>query len=47
VDAAQMLNFGMDMTPLIEDTSLDVNEYAQQHIRRFADEVSARLDKLS
>jgi LmbE family N-acetylglucosaminyl deacetylase len=47
VDAAQMLNFGMDLTPLIKDTSLDVNQYAQEHIRRFADEVSARLGKLS
>ena len=47
VDTAQMLNFGMDLTPLIEDPSLDVNEYAQERIRRFADEVSARLGKLS
>ena len=47
VDTAQMLNFGMDLTPLIEDPSLDVNQYAQERIRRFADEVSARLGKLS
>jgi LmbE family N-acetylglucosaminyl deacetylase len=47
VDAAQMLNFGMDLTPLIENPKLDPIEFTQEHIRRFASEVSARLGKLS
>jgi LmbE family N-acetylglucosaminyl deacetylase len=46
VDAAQMLNFGMDLTPLIVDVSIDPGQFVQDHIRRFASEVSARVAKL-
>ncbi|MBI3666550.1 MAG: PIG-L family deacetylase [Acidobacteria bacterium] len=46
VDAARMINFGMDLTPLIAEPSLDINEFLQQHIRRFAADVSSRLAKL-
>lgn len=46
VDTAQMINFGMDLTPLITDASLDPGEFVQEHIRRFASEVSARMAKL-
>ena len=46
VDTAQMINFGMDLTPLITDASLDPGEFVQEHIRRFASEVSARVAKL-
>jgi LmbE family N-acetylglucosaminyl deacetylase len=46
VDAAQMINFGMDMTPLIEDPSLEPGRFVQDHILRFAEEVRARLAKL-
>jgi len=46
VDTAQGLNFGMDMTPLIKDTKLDVEEYVQGFIRRFSLEVSERFKKL-
>jgi LmbE family N-acetylglucosaminyl deacetylase len=47
VDAAQLINFGMDLTPLIENTSIDPMEFALAHIRRFEDDVRARLTKLS
>jgi LmbE family N-acetylglucosaminyl deacetylase len=47
VDAAEMLNFGMDLTALIENDGLDPLEYALAHIRRFEDEVRERLTRLS
>lgn len=47
VDAAQMISFAMDLTPLAADPALDPAEYAQEHIRRFASEVKERLAKLS
>lgn len=47
VDVAQSVSFAMDLTPLIEDDSLDPHEYVQGFIRRFAEDVSARVKKLS
>lgn len=47
VDVATGMNFGMDLTPLIKDTSLDVQAYAQSFIDRFAQEVQQRLQSLS
>lgn len=46
VDAAQGLNFGMDMTPLLEDPDLDPAEFVQGFIRRFSGEVADRIKKL-
>ena len=46
VDTAEMINFGMDLTPLIEDPSLDPGGFVQAHISRFAEEVRARFTKL-
>jgi LmbE family N-acetylglucosaminyl deacetylase len=45
VDAAQMINFGMDLTPLIHDEKLDPAEYIGGFVRRFADDVNARVKK--
>lgn len=45
-DVAQAMNFGMDLTPLIHDAGLDVNEFFQTALQRFGDEVAARLAKL-
>jgi LmbE family N-acetylglucosaminyl deacetylase len=47
VDAAQMINFAMDLTPLAADETLDPAAYVQQLIARFAAEVEAKLAKLS
>lgn len=44
-DATTQLNFAMDMTPLVKDTSMDVAEFALGHIKRFEDEVAARVGK--
>jgi len=47
VDAAQMLNFAMDLTPLVENPDLDPTVYVESYINRFRDEVRVRISKLS
>jgi LmbE family N-acetylglucosaminyl deacetylase len=47
VDAAQLINFGIDLTPLIQNDKLDPAEYVAGFTRRFADEVNARIAKFS
>ena len=47
VDESTSLIFGTDLTPLIEDDQLDVGEYIEGFINRFAKEVSSRMAKLS
>ncbi len=47
VDAAQMINFAMDLSPLVTDEKLEPIAYVQGFIQRFADEVSTRLKQLS
>ncbi len=47
VDAAQMINFGVDLTPLIQNDKLDPVEFIGGFIRRFAEDVRARLKKFS
>lgn len=47
VDAAQSVIFGMDLTPLVEDDSIDPGDYVQQYIARFAEDVRARVAKMS
>ena len=40
------LTFAMDLSPLVRDPSLDVAEYVLAHVRRFHDDVAAKLEKL-
>jgi hypothetical protein len=47
VDESASLIFGIDLTPLIEDEQLNVGEYIDGFINRFAKEVSSRIAKLS
>lgn len=47
VDAAGLLNFGMDLTPLVKDDKLDPREYVLSVVQRFYDDVSARVKKFS
>lgn len=47
VDASSGLSLGMDLTPLIEDESLDVEAYVLDHIDRFALDVRERIRRLS
>ncbi len=46
VDLTLGMSFGMDLTPLVKDDRLDVNEYVQGFIQRFEDDVKARLAKI-
>ena len=41
------INYAMDLTPLIEDSSLSVAEYTAEAITRFQKDVYARISKLS
>lgn len=45
-DATTGLNFGMDLTPLALDDTLDINTFALGFLDRFRQEVEARLAKL-
>jgi len=46
VDATTGLSYGMDMTPLIQDASLDLCAYAESLIKDFAQDVTARLKRI-
>ncbi|MDD4493732.1 MAG: PIG-L family deacetylase [Eubacteriales bacterium] len=43
VDKSESLSYAMDLTPLIKDTTLDMNSYVQDYIKRFSLEVSKRI----
>ncbi len=43
VDQSQLINFGMDLTPLVEDDSLDVVAFVKGHMDRFANSVEEKL----
>jgi LmbE family N-acetylglucosaminyl deacetylase len=43
VDESVMLNIGMDLTPLIEDDSLDISGFVLSHVDRFRADVAAKL----
>ncbi|MGE5583240.1 MAG: PIG-L deacetylase family protein [Bacillota bacterium] len=45
-DKATALSYAMDLTPLIQNPGLDVADYVQGYINRFAGEVNARLKKM-
>jgi len=47
VDESQALIYGLDLTPLVQDEKLDVGQYVQGFIERFAQEISSRIAKLS
>ena len=44
-DESTSINFGMDLTPLIKDDSLDPKSYVSSFINHFADEVCSRVGK--
>jgi hypothetical protein len=46
VDTAIGMILAIDLTPLIQDDSLDVGEYALGFIERFAEEVKERVNRL-
>jgi LmbE family N-acetylglucosaminyl deacetylase len=46
VDQTLGLSFGIDLTPLITDTTKDVTTFIQEHIDRFVVDVSSRLSRV-
>jgi LmbE family N-acetylglucosaminyl deacetylase len=46
VDNASALIYGIDLTPLAVDSSLDINKYIQSYINRFSEDVSDRIMRL-
>lgn len=46
VDAATSMIFAMDLTPLVNDPSLSIQEFVCCYINRFAADVSQRIEKL-
>ena len=46
VDATTGLSYGMDMTPLMIDPSLNPADFAAQFIQRFANEVQERVSRM-
>lgn len=44
-DKTSLLTFAMDLTPLVEDETLDVREYTLGYVRRLEKDVSDRLDR--
>jgi len=42
-----MMNFAMDLTPLIHDEKIDPAEYVGSFIRRFAQDVASRIKKFA
>jgi hypothetical protein len=45
-DVTDSMIFAMDLTPLIEDDSLDPRDLVQEHIDRFAAEVRENMDAI-
>ena len=45
-DATTGLCFAMDLKPLVDDPALGIEEYVQGYLRRFAEDVGARLKKM-
>lgn len=44
-DQARMLEYVMDLTPLIRDPKADPVQYVQQHIERFKQDVTGRIQR--
>ncbi|MDO9086735.1 MAG: PIG-L family deacetylase [Anaerolineaceae bacterium] len=47
VDAATGLSFAIDLTPLMEDTSLHPSDYINEFIQRFEKDVTNRINRMS
>lgn len=45
-DDTTSLMYAMDLTPLINDVTIDINEYVQQYIQKFSNDVARRIKDL-
>lgn len=46
-DVSEALTFAMDLTPLIEDPTLNVGDHALAHLRRLKDDITDRIVRMS
>jgi LmbE family N-acetylglucosaminyl deacetylase len=46
VDAGDAMVWGMDLTPLVTDDAQDPARFVEEHIKRFLDDVKARIAKM-
>ena len=46
-DTSTALSYAMDLTPLVDDPKIDLNEYVQGYIGRFAKDVADRIRTMS
>jgi LmbE family N-acetylglucosaminyl deacetylase len=46
-DTASSIIYAMDLTPLIQDPELSVNDFVQSHIQKFASDVEDRLARFT
>ena len=44
-DRTEQLTFAMDLTPLVEDSEMDVKDYVLNYIEKFRGEVESNLDR--
>jgi LmbE family N-acetylglucosaminyl deacetylase len=47
IDETNSCGIGMDLTPLITDTSIDIKEFTLEHIKRFHGEAESLLERLT
>jgi LmbE family N-acetylglucosaminyl deacetylase len=45
-DKASALIYGMDLTPLIRNPKLSINEFVQEHITKFSQDVTSRIKRV-
>lgn len=45
-DMADLMDFAMDLTPLIQDDAMDIQDYVARLLQRFSDDVLGRLGKM-
>ncbi len=46
VDESDALSYAIDLTPLIEDDKLSIVEYIRGYVRRFEEDITAKLGKI-
>lgn len=45
-DSAESISYAMDLTPLIEDDSIDIGRYTKGYVDRFYNDIEKRLEKV-
>jgi LmbE family N-acetylglucosaminyl deacetylase len=45
IDESPAVSYAMDLTPLIQDDTLDISDFINDHIRRFQDQVNSAIKR--